>query len=95
MPGSRVAKPWKARDTLALGEHIRSHPCLPRRERVNQQVALELCDAGPVSHVALEIFGGHSQLVLLGKMRNGPLKIPDAGEMLLNAKRVVFGQDFL
>ena len=47
-----VPEPREARQPLALRQHVGSHARLPRRERVHQQVALQLRDARPVAHVA-------------------------------------------
>ena len=60
-----VAKPWKARQALALGEHVARDACLPSGQRIGQQIALDFRDARPIFHI--EIFIGLGGQTILGR----------------------------
>ncbi len=91
MPRRRVAEPRESRQPLALGQHVRSYPCLMRRQRLHQQIALQLGDARPVLHVALEI-RRIDTAVLGGQTGNRALHVADAGQVLVQTGLIVVRQ---
>ena len=94
VPGRRVAKPRESGKPLALSQHIRRHARLPRRQRLYQQIALQLGDARPILHIAVEIRGIDTP-VLRRQTRDGALQVADARKMLVQASPIVARELFL
>src|SRR5258707_1246696 len=78
----------KYRSPLALGEHIGCYARLVRRQRLHQQIALQLGDSRPVLHVAVEIRRIDAP-VFRRQTRDGAFHIADAGKMLVEARLIV------
>src|SRR5262245_22698225 len=94
MTRRRVAEPREPGQPLALCKHVRGDARLPAREGLRQQVALELGDARPILHIAVEI--GRIDSTVLGRQSGDrALQVADARQMLLHSGLVVWWQSLL
>src|SRR5262245_64212303 len=91
MTRRRVAEPGEPGQSLALCKHVRGDPRLPAREGLYQQVALELGDARPILHIAVEIWRIDS-MVFRRQSGDCALQVADARQMLFHSGLVVSWQ---
>src|SRR5215475_5248169 len=89
-----VAQPREPAQPLAFRKHVRGDARLPARKCMSQQVALELGDARPILHIAVEI-GRIDSTVFGGQSGDLPLQVAYARQMFFNAGLVVWRQSLL
>src|SRR5262245_52446535 len=94
MTRRREAEPREPGQPLALSKHVRGDARLPAREGLYQQVALELGDARPILHIAVEI-GWIDSMVFGRQSGDRALQVADARQMLFHTRLVVSWQLFL
>src|SRR5262245_914796 len=91
MTRRRVAEPREPGQPLAFCKHVRGDARLPAREGLYQQVTLELGDARPILHIAVEI-GRIDSTVFWRKSGDRALQVADARQMFFHSGLVVWRQ---
>jgi hypothetical protein len=84
-----VAEPRQPHRALTLRQHVRDDACLSRRQRVDDEVRLNLRDPWIVGQIG-DVLGLLEVLAVVGRQaRHGALELPHRGEVLV--ERVAIG----